>query len=236
MLVATNVAMFAAVAIAAGSIRSFSPRDLIIWWGAGFGPRTTNGEWWRLLTATVLHAHLPHLIFNMIALLMVGPIVERLVGRRAFVAFYVACGLAGSAAGLWAHPFRVAVGASGAILGMYGMLVGLMFEHRPPVTRHALAEGPIAQIHRAQLQMFLHETMGVIVSTIVLSWWVPSVDNAGHLGGLAAGCVDRLDGRQGHRVDDSTGRARSRRRWSSARSAAVPPWERQAACTIYGPR
>ena len=96
-LLAANVAMFAAVAIAAGSIRSFSPRDLI-WWGAGFGPRTTNGEWWRLLTATVLHAHLPHLILNMIALLMIGPIVERLVGRRAFVAFYVACGLAGSAA------------------------------------------------------------------------------------------------------------------------------------------
>ena len=188
VLVAVNVAMFAAVAIAAGSIRSFSPRDLI-WWGAGFGPRTTDGEWWRLLTATVLHAHPPHLIFNMIALLMVGPIVERLVGRRAFVAFYVACGLAGSAAGLWAHPLRVAVGASGAILGMYGMLVGLMFEHRPPVTRHALAGRPAAQIHRAQLQIFLHDTMGVIVSTIVLSWWIPNVDNAAHLAGLAAGCV-----------------------------------------------
>ena len=188
VLLAANVAMFAAVAIAAGSIRSFSPRDLI-WWGAGFGPRTTNGEWWRLLTATVLHAHPPHLIFNMIALLMVGPTVERLVGRRAFVAFYVACGLAGSAAGLWAHPLRVTVGASGAILGMYGLLVGLMFEHRPSVTRHACAGGAAGRIPRAQLQIFLHETMGVIVSAIVMSWWIPNVDNAGHLGGLAAGCA-----------------------------------------------
>jgi rhomboid protease GluP len=59
--------------------------------GANFGPRTTNGEWWRLLTATVLHAHLPHLIFNMIALLMVGPIMERLVGwwsRQLWVILY----------------------------------------------------------------------------------------------------------------------------------------------------
>jgi membrane associated rhomboid family serine protease len=90
VLLAANVAIFAAVAIAAESIRSFSPRDLI-WWGANFGPRTTNGEWWRLLTATVLHAHLPHLIFNMIALLMVGPIVERLVGwwsRQLWVILY----------------------------------------------------------------------------------------------------------------------------------------------------
>jgi rhomboid protease GluP len=86
VLLAVNLTMFAAVAIAAGSVTSFSPRDLI-WWGAGFGPRTTNGESWRLLTATVIHAHLPHLIFNMIALLMIGPIVERLVGWRAFTAF-----------------------------------------------------------------------------------------------------------------------------------------------------
>jgi membrane associated rhomboid family serine protease len=188
VLLAANVAMFAAVAIAAESIRSFSPRDLI-WWGANFGPRTTNGEWWRLLTATVLHAHLPHLIFNMIALLMVGPIVERLVGCRAFVAFYVACGLTGSAASLWAHPLLVGVGASGAILGLYGMLVGFMFEHRPSASRNGFVVGAAPQIHRAQLQIFLHDTMGVIVSTVVLSWWVPNVDNAAHLGGLAAGCA-----------------------------------------------
>ena len=188
VLLAANVAMFAAVAIAAGSIRSFSPRDLI-WWGANFGPRTTNGEWWRLLTATVLHAHLPHLIFNMIALLMVGPIVERVVGCRAFVAFYVACGLAGSAASLWANPLSVAVGASGAILGIYGMLVGFMFEHHPSARRNRFVDGRAPQIHRAQLQVFLHETIGVIVSTVVLSWWVPNVDNAAHFGGLAAGCA-----------------------------------------------
>lgn len=40
-----------------------------------------------------------------------------------------------------------------------------------------------------QLQILLHDTIGVIVSTVVLSWWVPNVDNAAHLGGLAAGCV-----------------------------------------------
>jgi membrane associated rhomboid family serine protease len=70
-LLAANVAIFAAAAVVSESTRSFSPRDLISW-GANFGPRTTNGEWWRLLTGTVLYAHLPHLIVNMIALLLVG--------------------------------------------------------------------------------------------------------------------------------------------------------------------
>jgi membrane associated rhomboid family serine protease len=186
-LLTANVAMFAAVALVAESTRSFSPRDLI-WWGANFGPRTTNGEWWRLLTATFLHAHLAHLIFNMIALLMVGPVVERLVGCRAFVVFYVACGLTGSAASLWAHPLLVGVGASGAILGLYGMLVGFMFDHRPSASRNGLVDAA-PQIHRAQLQILLHDTMGVIVSTVVLSWWLPNVDNAAHLGGLVAGCA-----------------------------------------------
>ena len=188
VLLGANVAMFAAVAISTGSTRGGSLRDLI-WWGANFGPRTTNGEWWRLLSATALHAHLPHLVFNMIALLMVGPIVERLVGGRAFVAFYVACGLAGSAASLWVHPMLVAVGASGAILGIYGVLVGFMFGHRPSARPDGFVEGPAPQIHRAQLQIFLHDTIGVIVSTVVLSWWIPNIDNAAHLGGLAAGCA-----------------------------------------------
>jgi rhomboid protease GluP len=188
VLLAVNVATFAAVAVAAGSLGSFSARDLI-GWGAGFGPRTTNGEWWRLLTLTVLHGHFLHLTFNMCALLMVGPIVERLVGHRAFIAFYLACALAGSAASLWAYPLRVAVGASGAILGMYGLLVGLMFEHRASAPDRAVGEAPAAPIRRAQLLTLLHETMGMIVSTFVLLWSLPNIDHAAHVGGLAAGCL-----------------------------------------------
>lgn len=159
VLVAVNIAMFAAVAIAAESIRSFSVRDLISW-GANFGPRTTNGEWWRLLTATVLHAHLPHLIFNMIALLMVGPTVERLVGGRAFVALYVACGLTGSAASLWAHPLLVGVGASGAILGLYGMLVGFMFEHRPSASRNGLSAAQRRRFTECSCRYFCTTRLG----------------------------------------------------------------------------
>ena len=187
-LLAANVAMFAAVAIAAESSRAFSPRDLI-WWGANFGPRTTNGEWWRLLTATVLHIHVPHLVFNMLALLIVGPFVERLVGWRAFVAFYVACGLAGSAAGLWVHPHVVGVGASAGIWGLYGVLVGFMFEHRRSASRSGSGRGAAPHVPRAQLQVIRQEMIAVVVCGLVFSWWIPNIDHAAHLAGLAAGCA-----------------------------------------------
>ena len=202
VLLAANVAMFAAVAIAAGSIRSFSPRDLI-WWGAGFGPRTTDGEWWRLLTATVLHAHLPHLIFNMIALLMVGPIVERVVGCRAFVAFYVACGLAGSAASLWANPLSVAVGASGAILGIYGMLVGFMFEHRRSARRNGFVDGRApadSQSTAAGISARYDRGDRLHRRVVVVG---PERRQRGSLWRPGSRVRDRLDGRQRHRMDDT---------------------------------
>ena len=187
VLVAVNVTVFAAVAFTSGSVITFPARHLIAW-GADFGPRTTNGEWWRLVTATFLHSGLPHVILNMLGLLMIGPVVERLVGTRAFVAFYIACGLAASAASLWTHPMVVAVGASGAIMGMYGLLVTLMLDRRSSAVRAAEGAGG-APIRRAQLQIHLHPAVGFIVQTLALGWLVPNINNAAHAGGLAAGCL-----------------------------------------------
>ena len=62
---------------------------------------------------------------------MVGPVVERLVGTRTFLAFYLASGLVGSAVSLSVHPLTTAVGASGAIIGLYSVLLAMTFERHP---------------------------------------------------------------------------------------------------------
>ena len=67
----------------------------------------------------------------MMALVMVGPVVERLVGTRTFLIFYVGSGLAGTALSLRFHPLTTAAGASGSIIGLYGVLLAMMFERRP---------------------------------------------------------------------------------------------------------
>jgi membrane associated rhomboid family serine protease len=186
-LLAINVLVFLLLAADAGSTR-FSARYLI-GWGAAFGPATTKGEWWRFLTATFLHAHLLHLVFNMLAFILIAPTLERLLGTRAFVLVYIACGLTGSAVSLWSNPHIVGVGASGSIMGIYGMLIALMIERgtsggrqNQPLAEHGL-------IRRNKLGVHLQPAIGAVVSTLWFGWLLPNVDNAAHLGGLACGCL-----------------------------------------------
>jgi membrane associated rhomboid family serine protease len=87
----------------------------------------SQGDWYRLLTSAFLHAPpgsglgLTHIIFNMWALMVVGPSLERVLGRVRFLAVYLVSALAGSVLYyLIAPPSVPALGASGAIFGLFG--------------------------------------------------------------------------------------------------------------------
>jgi membrane associated rhomboid family serine protease len=83
--------------------------------------RVAHGQYYRLLTSVFLHVSLFHLLFNMVALLIAGSPVETVLGRVRFVTLYLLAALGGSVASyLFANPLAVAVGASGAIFGLFG--------------------------------------------------------------------------------------------------------------------
>jgi hypothetical protein len=63
-----------------------------------FGAAVATGEWWRLLTAPFLHAGLWHVGINMIALWVLGGLLEPLLGRWRFVSVYLVSALAGAVA------------------------------------------------------------------------------------------------------------------------------------------
>ena len=67
--------------------------ETLVGWGGNVGVRTTNGEWWRLATAMFVHSGMFHLLVNTAALVQLGLILERLVGRLTFAAVYVAAGI-----------------------------------------------------------------------------------------------------------------------------------------------
>jgi membrane associated rhomboid family serine protease len=88
-----------------------------------------RGQLWRLITPSLLHANIAHLLVNSYSLNSVGPTVESLGGGRRFLAVYVASALASSSLSytLCTAP---SVGASGAIFGLVGALAVFLVRHK----------------------------------------------------------------------------------------------------------
>lgn len=136
------------------------------------------GEIWRLWTVTLVHAPVSqdpfHLLFNMYALWLAGPFVERLYGRTAFLAFYVIAAAGGSLASFAFGDYRLAVGASGAIFGLFGVLVSVQFVHRPVLDR--------------QSRWLLGQLVALAALNVVIGFVEAGlVDVWAHLGGLVTG-------------------------------------------------
>lgn len=131
-----------------------------------------QGEVWRLWSVTLLHGSPLHLFFNMYALYLAGPIVERWYGSVRFLLIYLACAAAGSVGSFVFGGDAPSVGASGAIFGLFGLLLAAGRLHHP-VDRQSRALV-------SQLGM-------LILINVAFGFAVRGIDNAAHLGGLAAG-------------------------------------------------
>src|SRR5688572_10637232 len=97
-LVAVNTLIFTFMLFGPGALNDV---QTLVNWGTNFAPRTTNGEWWRLITATFVHAGMLHLLATIAGLVPLGLILERAVGRVTFATTYVAAGILASVISLW---------------------------------------------------------------------------------------------------------------------------------------
>jgi membrane associated rhomboid family serine protease len=123
VLAAGSVVYFILLLFGAGS---FSDPATLVSWGANFGPRTTNGEWWRLLSSTFVHVSLLRMMIEVAALAQLGVLLERLIGRAAFGAVFCLAGILAALINLSAHPITVTGGTSGALAGLYGLLLAIV--------------------------------------------------------------------------------------------------------------
>ena len=172
VLLAINVLVFLVMTVAGAGLSPTSAA--LLRWGADFGPRTTNGEWWRLLTSTFVHIGFLHIAFNMFAFCQIGPLMERMMGNLAFAAVYLICGLAGSIASLTIHPYVVSAGASGAIFGLYGALIGYL-----TVRPKDIPQEVVSSLSRGALS--------VVGYNVIWGAFSSNTDMAGHAGGLICG-------------------------------------------------
>lgn len=194
-LVAINVGVWLLMVIRGVHFWSPGSQELLAW-GANNAYKIQDGQWWRLASSMFIHGGLLHLGFNMYALWNIGRLVERLLGSVGLLVLYFVSGLVGSLASNMWMPGVVSVGASGAVFGVLGSIVGLLMRTRGTVPR------AIANRLRVMALIFI----GVNIY-LGLSW--AGIDNAAHVGGLVTGflCGVLL----GHPITPEAARGRLRR-------------------------
>jgi rhomboid protease GluP len=132
----------------------------------------TGGQWWRLLTSTLLHGGITHLGFNSLATWNIGGQLEPRAGWRALLATFVITGLLASLTSVLVNPREIiGIGASGAIFGMLGFIVVWGVSSVPLF---------VQQIQRNFVMLL------VVVGSSAI---IPGVDNVAHIGGLLAGLI-----------------------------------------------
>src|SRR5215813_1212633 len=165
-----NIIVFVLMALAGGS----SNEPTLMAFGVKSNAAIAKGQWWRFVTPIFIHIGLLHLFFNSYALWIVGPQVEKLYGGGRFVILYVLTGVAGVYGSYAYHPNTISAGASGAIFGLFGVLLAFGIRYRdsiPPFFKRAVGTG----------------VLPVIVINLIIGFTIPEIDNSAHIAGLLAG-------------------------------------------------
>ena len=179
-LIAACVAVYVAVAFAGqayGYPLNFGlvtqPTEVLAR-GALVPAAVAEGQAWLLLTSMFLHSGFIHLALNMLSLYFLGSFVEQAFGKGRFLALYLASGLAGGIAYLYFGSFdEPAVGASGAIFGLLGGVLG-----------YSLRNGTFSWQNPLIRQLLILTALN-----LYFGFSVPNISNTAHIGGLVGGAA-----------------------------------------------
>jgi membrane associated rhomboid family serine protease len=170
-LVALNVLVFLGELAQGITISGTGGSGIAADWGLR-AHEVANGDWWRIVTASFVHAGLLHLAFNMYALWWLGSALERYIGPTRMVAIYFASVLWGSAGALLLSPNALTVGASGGVFGLMAAFLVLERQQRGTFVASGVA--------------------GVLVINLVITFALPGISIGGHLGGILGGAAAGL--------------------------------------------
>jgi len=142
--------------------------DVAVRFGASLPLGVDLRQPWRFVTAIFLHGSLLHILFNMWVLMDIGPHIEELYGSARYLFIYVAAGIGGYVLSSFFGHFSV--GASGALLGLIGVLLAVTMGRRT-----------------VGMQMLRGQLIRWLIYIAVWGLLFPGIDNFAHLGGLATG-------------------------------------------------
>lgn len=146
--------------------------DIIFYGGMNINSLVSEGQFWRIFTSIFLHMGFVHLLFNMFSLFLFGPEMEKIAGKARFITIYLLSGVFGNVATFLTQDFGYAtIGASGAIFGIFGAFLALVF-----------------YTHRTMPQL-KQIILPIVIISVIMTFLQPDVNVAGHLGGLATGFI-----------------------------------------------
>jgi rhomboid protease GluP len=149
--------------------------DWLELYGSKINELIRAGQVWRLLTPILLHASIPHILFNMYALYIIGIGLERYFGHGRYLLLYVLGGFTGNVLSFLLSS-GYSVGASTAIFGLIGAQGVFLYQNR--------------KLLGAQFGRAIGNVIFIVVVNLVFDF-VPGsgIDYWGHIGGLLGGLI-----------------------------------------------
>ncbi|HET7657311.1 MAG TPA: rhomboid family intramembrane serine protease [Bacillales bacterium] len=139
-----------------------------------FNPKIEEGQYWRLVTPIFLHKGFAHVLFNSFWTVLFAPALERILGKLKFVIAYLGAGIIGNIATyfLFQSPNVISFGASGAIFGLFGIYIYMVW------SRKDLIDRPSSQI-----------VIWIVIFSIITTFFASDVNVIAHLFGLIGGLL-----------------------------------------------
>ncbi|MBC7902715.1 MAG: rhomboid family intramembrane serine protease [Gemmatimonadaceae bacterium] len=173
LLLWINIGVYIFLMVSGAGISEIKTAALMKY-GAIHSESVYNGQWWRLVTGIFLHAGYLHLIGNMVGLYIAGIYLEPIIGPIKFALIYFLAGVLSSFICMPWLSGAVGVGASGAILGMFGAFLSLYTVRK--------------SFSVIKPEYFIN--IGIYVSFIVISGFLnPQINNAAHIAGFVIGAL-----------------------------------------------
>ena len=134
---------------------------------------TENHEYFRLIMPMFLHGSVFHYLANTYFIYIIGPFMERLLGKKKFVLIYLLSGLGSSLVIWWlGNPYQTTIGASGAIFGILGALLLLTYIKPSWFTT-----------------MMIKNIRFITIINLLFTFIMPNISKLGHLGGFFTGII-----------------------------------------------